>query len=295
MNRKFCRFSIELLLTEFSFDSQSISFEFTIPLIFDFSSDDEAEDEADPVVVVNNKPLTKIENSGSQITNGQSVGKKKKKKKNKDQVNDSAVASTSLNILQQADGKQGENKEHTSIESKQQSSKDEPATAGVSSEKDLPKQESVVTELKQKSKPVTPEQKPKQASKQQPKKALKSQPNAQSKPQPKQKSKPGASQKQSNSVGNKSSIDKFKAKHNNPLKKVANKVIDKKNKTNNANKQKGLSDERLKAFGINPKKFNKQQKYVSHIAQKNAANKTSPLPKRNDKLGNKLAKALQKK
>lgn len=271
--------------TECSFNSQSICF--TFPLIFVFSSDDEAEDEADPVVVVNNKPLTKIENSGSQISDGQSAGKKKKKKKKKNQVNDSAVASTSLDILQQADGKQGENKEHTSVESKQQSSKDESASVGVSSEKDLPKQESVVTELKQKSKTETPKQQPKQTSKPQQK--------VQSKPQPKQKSKPGASQKQTNIVGNKTSIDKFKAKHNNPLKKVANKVIDKNNKQNNANKQKGLSDERLKAFGINPKKFNKQQKYASHIAQKNAVNKTSPLPKRNDKLRNKLAKALQKK
>lgn len=109
--------------------------------------------------------------------------------------------------------------------------------------------------------------------------------------QPKQKEK---SQTKSVAV-KKSAIDKFQAKHKNPLKKVAFKTIDKKSKPKKANNQNagGLSDERLKAFGINPKKFIKQQKYASQKNQQNA-NKKSQKPAPNSKQANKLKSKLKK-
>lgn len=77
------------------------------------------------------------------------------------------------------------------------------------------------------------------------------------------------------------------------LSKVAHKTIDKKNKQ----KSLKLSDERLKAFGINPKKFVKQQKYAARNNQQNPVKtiKTiqSAQSKQKIKLKNKLMKALK--
>lgn len=96
-------------------------------------------------------------------------------------------------------------------------------------------------------------------------------------------------------------IKKFNAKHkiSKDLKKVAHKTIDKKKGSN------GISDERLKAFGINPKKFAKKQKYGpktapqpgattenSKNAQKGNA-KNVQKAKFDSKLRNKLKKALK--
>lgn len=92
----------------------------------------------------------------------------------------------------------------------------------------------------------------------------------------------------------KTSVEKFKPKHKDPLKKVAHKTIDKKNNIPNKNKyQKGLTDERLKAFGINPKKFIKKQKYGQQNQQKNVVKKETAQSKQNNKMKNKLKKALQ--
>ncbi|XP_055313340.1 protein KRI1 homolog [Sitodiplosis mosellana] len=270
-------------------------------------SDDEDEAEENPVVLVSNKPLTKIENSGSQNPDGRNAEKKKKKKKKKNKGNVSTEAGTSGAISQQVEGKMGENKEESKVEPsieapKQQSSNEIPLNSAPKEETSSPKPEPSVTVSKTKSnkqsKPETSKQQPKKELKVQPKQQLKQQTKQQ--PQSKEKSKPGAAQKQPNSVGNKTPIEKFKAKHKDPLKKVAHKTIDKKNnKSNQANKQKGLSDERLKAFGINPKKYVKQQKYAAQIAQKNGGNKNSVQAKQKEKVNikmkNKLARALQKK
>lgn len=87
-----------------------------------------------------------------------------------------------------------------------------------------------------------------------------------------------------------------KAKQKNRLSKVAHKTIDKKNKTNKQ-KSKHLSDERLKAFGINPKKFIKQQKYAARNNQQNPTKKpTKPQmirSKQEIKLKDKLKKFLK--
>lgn len=96
-------------------------------------------------------------------------------------------------------------------------------------------------------------------------------------------------------------IKKFSDKHkkSKDLKKVAHKTIDK-NKSSN-----GISVERLKAFGINPKKFAKKQKYGQKSAlqpddttqnSKNARKentKNVQKAKYNSKLRNKLKKALK--
>lgn len=114
-----------------------------------------------------------------------------------------------------------------------------------------------------------------------------------------QHTKPSTTQQQPKSFYKKTSIDKFKAKHNDSLKKVAHKTIDKKNKHNQQNKPNsiGMSDERLKAFGINPKKFKKKQKYGAQSNQQNAGGshiKGAAQLKHQQKIKNKLKKALQK-
>lgn len=96
---------------------------------------------------------------------------------------------------------------------------------------------------------------------------------------------------------NNSAIKKFNVKHagKTELKKVAHKTIDKKPKQ----KQKqtnGLTDERLKAFGINPKKFAKKQKYSKNNTDTPVnprLNKVQPKSKFEAKLKNKLKKALK--
>lgn len=90
------------------------------------------------------------------------------------------------------------------------------------------------------------------------------------------------------SIKKKTLTEKFQSKLNNPLKKVAQKTISKRIKPNNQN-SKGLSDERLKAFGINPKKFSKQQKYAQ---QKTGNSKSAAQIKHKNKLKDKLKKAL---
>lgn len=91
---------------------------------------------------------------------------------------------------------------------------------------------------------------------------------------------------------------KVQLKQKDRLSKVAHKTIDKRNKQNKSNKSKiQLSDERLKAFGINPKKFVKQQKYAARNNQQNPI-KTIKKPqatqsKQTIKLKNKLKKALK--
>lgn len=94
-----------------------------------------------------------------------------------------------------------------------------------------------------------------------------------------------------------SKIEKAQVNRKDRLSKVAHKTIDKRNKQ--PNKQK-LSDERLKAFGINPKKFVKQQKYAARNNQQNPlkTNKKSPAQaaaqsKQKIKLKNKLKKVLK--
>lgn len=93
-------------------------------------------------------------------------------------------------------------------------------------------------------------------------------------------------------------VAKVQLKQKDRLSKVAHKTIDKRNKQNKSNKSKiQLSDERLKAFGINPKKFVKQQKYAARNNQQNPI-KTIKKPqatqsKQTIKLKNKLKKALK--
>lgn len=95
---------------------------------------------------------------------------------------------------------------------------------------------------------------------------------------------------------------KAQVKQKDRLSKVAHKTIDKRNRQNKQNKQKSLqlSDERLKAFGINPKKFAKQQKYAARSNQQiHPVNKTNKKPqaaqkaKQTIKLKSKLKKALK--
>lgn len=87
------------------------------------------------------------------------------------------------------------------------------------------------------------------------------------------------------------------------LLKVAHRTIDKnmKNKQQSMKKKQHpmhLSDERLKAFGINPKKFAKQKKYAARNDQQNP-NKNNKKPQsaqskqKTNKLKNKLKKVLQ--
>lgn len=95
----------------------------------------------------------------------------------------------------------------------------------------------------------------------------------------------------------KTSVDKFKAKHSgDKLKRVAHKTIVKMNKPTKFQNQKGLSDERLKAFGINPKKFNKKQKYASQTAtQKQGAKAKNPVQlKKTEKIKNNMKNKLKK-
>lgn len=87
---------------------------------------------------------------------------------------------------------------------------------------------------------------------------------------------------------------KFNDKHKNKLKKVLHKTIDKGFKT----KSNGLSDQRLKAFGINPKKFIKLQKYGSNNQNTNnlnvnKSNKNASQQKKKNNLKKKLQKALK--
>lgn len=95
------------------------------------------------------------------------------------------------------------------------------------------------------------------------------------------------------SVDKMNAIKKFNDKHKNKLKKVLHKTIDKGFKT----KSNGLSDERLKAFGFNPKKFNKLQKYGSNYQNTNNPNvnkliKNASQQKKKNNLKKKLQKAL---
>lgn len=96
-----------------------------------------------------------------------------------------------------------------------------------------------------------------------------------------------------------SKIVKVQAKQTDRLSKVAHKTIDKRNKHTKQNKSKSLqlSDERLKAFGINPKKFVKQQKYAARNNQQVpiATNKKPQAiqSKQKIKLKNKLKKVLK--
>lgn len=198
-----------------------------------------------PIVVENNKPLTRIEKEddakkslNTAATEPNQEIKKSKKKKQKNKGNNFTVTSIS-----------------------------EPAPQSIS-EKDI---ENEPNKPSNSNEPLKPEQ-----------------------------SKPKAPQQQSKSVvPNKIPTIKFQAKPKDPLKKVAHKTIDKKNKQNKTNtqKSKGLSDERLKAFGINPKKFSKQQKYASHNKQPNANKSNNPIkkftPQQKNKLKNKLKKVLQ--
>lgn len=98
--------------------------------------------------------------------------------------------------------------------------------------------------------------------------------------------------KPKNAAGN-NAIKRFNEKHNKSkqLKHVAQKTIQK----NISKKSNGLSDERLKAFGINPKKFKKKQKYgqnPSNSPAKPQTNKGLAVTKFKTKLKNKLKKAL---
>lgn len=81
-----------------------------------------------------------------------------------------------------------------------------------------------------------------------------------------------------NSVKNKAMIN-FNKKHNEKFRKVQSKSIDKAK----AQKAIGLSDERLKAFGINPKKFHKKLKYApnsqSQQQQKSGAKNSNKIKK----------------
>lgn len=127
------------------------------------------------------------------------------------------------------------------------------------------------------------------------------------KPMPKPKTQPTKTSQASKPqlkfvVQKKILMNKLQTKQKDPLKKVVHKIIDKKGKKNKNNPKhtKGLSDERLKAFGINPKKFIKQQKYASNTQPKQLsdANKTSPKKlapnlKHTNKLKNKLKKVLK--
>lgn len=93
-------------------------------------------------------------------------------------------------------------------------------------------------------------------------------------------------------------IEKDQVKQKDRLSKVTHKTIDKRNKQN---KQKSmhLSDERLKAFGINPKKFVKQQKYAARNNNQQNSNIKTPKKtqvaqkKQTIKLKNKLKKVLK--
>lgn len=230
-------------------------------------SDDEseAEEEKKPVVVVANKPLSRVKNADctEKKTNVDSAEPstkaKKMNKKVKNNVNatepsttEASTSEASTSALQSVT----ETKVETNVK--------------MNVEKNVKKNVEKKATKPEKAKPVTPQKQP----------------------------------SKSNETG-KTSIGKFAAKHKNPLKKVAFKTIDKKTKTNKSkpNKQKsnGLSDERLKAFGINPKKFNKKQNYVARnkqqIANKQPNKKSSPQAKQkskfNDKLKMKLKKALQ--
>lgn len=91
-------------------------------------------------------------------------------------------------------------------------------------------------------------------------------------------------------------VGRFDAKHEtNKLKKVMHKKITREPK----NKSNAITDERLRAFGINPKKFQKQQKYgpgsSNNTSNTNSSQKGSK-PNQNAKNKNlklKLAKALK--
>lgn len=188
-----------------------------------------------PVVVVNNKPLTRID-SAEAVNSGEQHAETKMKVKN--ETNISTEVSTS-EFMQPSTSKLADEKKNESEQKKPDASKNEPKSKALS-------------------KRVVPKQVPPQTSQNKPK-----------------------------------SIEKFKAKHKDPLKKVAHKTIDKKNKPNKNRNDKGLSDERLKAFGINPKKFNKKQKYAAQNQQKVAGKKGAAASKHQTKLKSKLKKALQ--
>lgn len=92
-------------------------------------------------------------------------------------------------------------------------------------------------------------------------------------------------------------IDRFTTKREgNKLKKTLHKTIAKPSKQ----KANGLTDERLRAFGINPKKFEKQQKYGASSSNMNQNHHKRAQPKqninpkdtKNKKFKQKLAKAL---
>lgn len=97
----------------------------------------------------------------------------------------------------------------------------------------------------------------------------------------------------------------FNRKHEQSLKGVQKKTIDKRKQQ----KGNGLSDERLKAFGINPKKFHKKLKYGNQTADDNKQQKGQSNPKqkkpfnppakiplgKNQAFKNKLRKALSKR
>lgn len=103
-------------------------------------------------------------------------------------------------------------------------------------------------------------------------------------------------QKPSAGANKSTAVIRFNAKRQtDKLKKVQQKTIAKQPKNNSST----LSDERLRAFGINPKKYNKKQKYGTNAATSNAANSqkgqpqtAKPKPAKNKNLKLKLAKAL---
>lgn len=218
-------------------------------------------------------PTVIIGNSGENKTNNNdqpTVGDKKKKKKNQKQPDKSEPAPSTSGLH---DVKQSARKVNDMVETKLLVEVPAPST-----EKEQPKTEEKSTKpsetpakIKSNEQPTKDKQKP-----------------------------PNAPKFEKNNA-----IKKFNEKQKNPkFKKVLNKTIDK-----NAKKSNALSDERLKAFGINPKKFHKKQKYgvKSDNNQQNTSaggnknNKGKPGgPQANKKpnnqaIKNKLKKALSKK
>lgn len=112
-------------------------------------------------------------------------------------------------------------------------------------------------------------------------------------------------QKPSGGANKSTAVIRFNAKRQtDKLKKVQQKTIAKQPKNNAST----LSDERLRAFGINPKKYNKKQKYGTNAATSTTGNTSAatsnagnsqrgpqtakPKPTKNKNLRLKLAKAL---
>lgn len=234
-------------------------------MILDFRSEDEEE----PEVRVANKPMEMIKSENLGKDNCQTMVNQKDTKKMKQIKKQNVNTSTSW-------------KESTLEEVPSTSttkSEEKPSTSTKPEEKPSTSAKPVATET---------------ATIIQPKKNV---------VQRKSPSKPSLEKRPSNPLGSKKpggnkAVIKFndKKKQKIELKKIAHKTID---KTNTNQKTKGFSDERLKAFGINPKKFAKHLKYGPNNANaqqkgpiKKTDNKTGP--KTNTKFESKLKSKLKK-